>query len=144
MKKIPNPPKEKVTGEDNATQFLIEWKRLFNDIDPKRISAYIEGDKEFKKTESDFCHQAIRLDGACNTQVQMIIFIKGHFSHLSFPYGDIMCCLQDQAYATDWIKELDENLDTLIIGPVSWEFVYDSLVSETSMFKNRISKPPKN
>ena len=144
MELPPEPPKETSTGEDNATLFLNEWKRLFNNIDPERIVAYSKGDKEFKEIKRNFEHKAIRLDGVCNTNLQLVVCIESHFPHLTFSPGTIMFCLQDEAYATDWIRELDENLDKLILNPVSWEFVYDSLVSETSMFKNRIPKPPKN
>lgn len=142
MSKIPDPPQEKSTGEDNATKFLKEWKRLFNKIDPKRISAYIKTDKSFRDIESDFFYHAIRLDGECNTDVQLVVYFKGHFRHLSYSGGNIFCCLQNQAYSSSWIRELDENLDVLSQKPVSWVDIYNTLISETVAFKNRIPTLP--
>jgi hypothetical protein len=143
MKKIPKPCYKKHIPVDNSQQFIKEWKELFNSIDPENIVAYIEGDDLYKQIIDDFYYTALRLDGACNTDVQLIIRIKKHNKHLGFSVGNIYCCLDDQAYDDSSIGKLDENLDTLNSEPIRWKEVYNILVKNTKIFFKRINNPIK-
>ena len=142
MSKIPDPPQEKSTGEDNSSKFLQEWKRLFNNIDPNLLEAYIVGDEIFQNFKKNFSWKATRLEGACDTNIQMLVLIKEHAHCLSFSPGYILFCLRNEAYSEGWIRELDENLDTLSQRPFLWEEIYMKLIENIKQLKNRIPDLP--
>ncbi len=141
MKKIPVPLKKLTLPVDRSKEYLAKWKELFSSIDSEYIAVYGDTDPEFEEINKNFeFGKKSRLEGACNTDIQLVLVIKKCNDHLGLSTGKIYCCLQDEAYHECWIQELDSNLDTLSGPPFSWRQLYKLLVKRTKIFFKRIPK----
>jgi hypothetical protein len=135
---IPPPTKKRDVLSDPSEDFLQKWKELFNSIDPEHIHAYKKGDPEFPR-EYNMEMDKSRLEDACNLNVQLFIKIKP-VEYLNYYGNEIYCCLQDDSFASGWIKEFDENMDT--VEKVTWEKMYSQIVDRKNQYTKRIPPPP--
>lgn len=142
MGKIPKPCKKREVPPDPSAGYLQRWKELFNSIDTENIQAYLKGDEGFPN-RNDFEMNASRLSDWYNTDVQLLICLKG--SYLTHSYGnEVYGCLGDTSFACGWIYEDDENYDSLREQPIPWKEMYSRLVEETLTYQKRIPVPPEN
>lgn len=140
---IPSPPKEEVLEPDHSKEWLKEWKRLFNAVRPGIICAYIKGDKGFPREYTTTVNMSRLSDGY---NVEYLLVVKG-FPHewgSEFSGGtEIYCCEYDSAFASGWVSELDENMDTLDpFEPVSWEVMLKMVIENEKKLRTRTPRPP--
>lgn len=135
---IPPPAKKRDVLPDPSEDYLQKWKELFNSIDPEHIHAYKKGDPEFPM-EYNMEMDKSRLEDACNLNVQLFIRLES-VDYLNYYGNEIYCCLQDDSFASGWISEVDENMDT--VEAVTWETMYSQLVDRRNEYTKRIPPPP--
>lgn len=80
-----------------------------------------------------------RLEDACNLNVQLFISITS-VDYLNYYGNEIYCCLKDDSFASGWIEEFDENMDT--VKAVPWEKMYYQIVDRKNQHTKRIPPPP--
>ncbi len=135
---IPKPAKQKEVPEDKSQEYLKEWKRLFNAIDPQSVHAFVKGEEDFPK---QFQMHEGRLNDWYDTRAQLLIKVSSYFFD---EYGEeIYCCFNDSAFAYGWIYTEDVNFDSLRREPITWKELYEELVSKASNHTKRIPIPPK-
>lgn len=80
-----------------------------------------------------------RLEGACNLNVQLFIYITP-VEYLDYYGNEIYCCLQNDCFASSWIYYLDQNLDT--VEAIPWEEMYNQIIDRKNQYAKRIPPPP--